>query len=133
MNKLVSFKIIFMSFLVFIFTLASMSSFAAVSHTSKVFSGVKVNTGTVTHNKVDGKHTLALSDDFKVPDTPDPHWQIVDSKGNVYLLQRLGIKGDKINKSITLPSYIPDIARVQIWCAFAETLLGETTFDAVIK
>ena len=24
---------------------------------------------------------LTLSEDFKVPDTPDPHWQVVDSKG----------------------------------------------------
>ena len=52
--------------------------------------GAKVNGGTVTHMMKDGKHVLTLSDDFKVPDTPDPHWQVVDSKGQVYLLQRLG-------------------------------------------
>jgi len=40
----------------------------------------------------------------------------------------LDIKGGKVNRSITVPSYVPDIAKVQIWCAFAETLLGEASF-----
>jgi hypothetical protein len=107
-----------------------MSSFAEHNkHHSKPFSGVKVNGGIVTHSKQGNQSILTLSDDFKVPDTPAPHWQVVDTKGNVYLLQRLVIKGDKFNKMITVPSYVRDIAKVQIWCAFAETLLGETTFD----
>ena len=102
------------------------------THTSKPFMGVKANTGTVTHTKVNGQHILTLSDDFKVPDAPAPHWQIVDSKGNVFLLQRLVIKDDRFHKSITLPAYIKDIARVQIWCAWAEVLLGETTFGVPV-
>ncbi len=102
------------------------------SHTSKVFTGVKANVGTVTHTNVDGKNVLTLSDDFKVPDTPDPHWQVVDSHGTVYLLDRLQAKNGKYNKSITLPAYIKDVAKVQIWCAFAETLLGETSFDSPV-
>jgi len=108
---------------------------AANSHTSKRFKGVKANSGTVTHSIVDGQDRLTLSDDFKTPDTPAPHWQIVDSQGNVFLLQRLMVKaemGDRLNKSITVPSFVRDIARVQIWCAWAETLLGETSFDSVI-
>ncbi|MGH7409775.1 MAG: hypothetical protein ACREJ6_01760 [Candidatus Methylomirabilis sp.] len=79
---------------------------------------------------------LTLSDDFKVPGSPDPHWQVVDSKGNVYRLEKLNIKGDKsdkVNKSITLPAYIPDIAKVQMWCAFAEVLLGEAPFEKPVK
>jgi hypothetical protein len=110
-----------------------------MSHTSKRFSGAKVNEGTVTHKKDGNKHVLALSADFKVPDTPDPHWQVIDSKGQVFLLQRLGVKngvlgltGDKINRQITLPSYIKDVAKVQIYCAWAEAVLGETTFDMVL-
>lgn len=102
------------------------------SHTSKPFTGVKANFGTVTHTKVDGKNILTLSDDFKVPDTPDPHWQVVDSYGTVYLLDRLQAKNGKYNMSITLPSYIKDVAKVQIWCAFAETVLGETSFDSPV-
>ena len=103
------------------------------THTTKPFTGAKVNAGTVTHSKMDGKNILTLSDDFVVPNTPDPHWQVVDSKGNVYLLQRLDIKGGKVNKSITLPSYIPDVAKVQIWCAWAETLLGEAPFESPVS
>jgi hypothetical protein len=104
----------------------------AQAHTSKPFAGAKVNAGTVTHSVKNGKHVLTLSDDFVVPDTPDPHWQVVDSRGNVFLLQRLGVKSlgglakDRINLSITLPDTIRDIAKVQIYCAWAEAILGET-------
>jgi len=110
----------------------------AQNHTSKPFSGAKVNGGTVTHSIKDGRNVLTLSDDFKVPDTPDPHWQIVDSKGNTYLLQRLGVKNlggiakDKINMSITLPAYIQDVAKVQIYCAWAEAVLGEAPFTSAM-
>jgi hypothetical protein len=126
----------------FVATLA-LAGFAAVAapagadtHTSKRFSGAKVNDGTVTHVKENGKHVLKLSADFKVPDTPDPHWQVVDSKGTTYLLQRLGVKNlaglakDRVNMSITLPAYVKDVARVQIYCAWAEAILGEAPFSA---
>lgn len=111
-------------------------SAAAQSHTSKPFTGAKVNSGTVTHSIENGKQVLTLSDDFQVPDTPDPHWQVVDSKGNTYLLQRLGVKNlaglakDRINNSITLPAYIKDVAKVQIYCAWAEAVLGEAPFNS---
>src|SRR3974377_1543171 len=82
--------------------LAATNVFADDMHTSSKFAGPKANTGTVTHSVVDGKNVLTLSDDFKVPGTPDPHWQVVDSKGNSYLLQKLSIKGEKINRTITL-------------------------------
>ena len=98
-------------------------------HTSAAFAGVKVNGGTVTHSKEGGKNVLTLSDDFVPPQTPDPHWQVIDSKGNVYLLDKLMVKPDKLKKSITLPAYVPDVAKVQIWCSFAETLLGEASFQ----
>ena len=114
-----------------------------VNQTSKKFQGVKANTGTVTLSLNGGQYTLALSTDFKTPDAPAPHWQIVDSKGDVFLLQRLMVKdamgkpvgdkpAEKLNSSIVVPTYIHDIAKVQIWCAFAESVLGETTFDSVI-
>jgi hypothetical protein len=114
-------------------------SAAAQSHTTKPFTGTKVNGGTVTHSIENGKQVLTLSDDFQVPDTPDPHWQIIDTKGEVFLLQRLkakgavaGLAGDRINKSIVLPAYIKDIAKVQIYCAWAEAVLGETTFTTTV-
>ena len=109
---------------------------AAQGHTSSKFSGPKVNAGTVTHSVKDGNNVLTLSSEFQVPDTPDPHWQVVDSKGNIYLLQRLGVKSlggiakDRVNTSITLPAYIKDVAKVQIYCAWAEAVLGEASFSA---
>ena len=112
---------------------------SAQSQVSKPFTGAKVNGGTVTATVQNGKTVLTLSADFKVPDTPDPHWQIVDSKGRVFLLQRLkikgalgGVAGDRVNTSITVPAYISDIAKVQIYCAWAEAVLGETTFNATL-
>ena len=113
--------------------LALTSSIAQDSHKSGPFQGVKANTGYVTHTTENGNSVLTLSDDFKSPDTPDPHWQVVDSQGNVYLLQKLSIKGDKMNRKITVPKYVPDIAKVQIWCAFAETNLGEAAFEHPVK
>ena len=102
-------------------------------HNTSKFQGPKANTGYATHTK-DGKtNILTFSDDFKIPDTPAPHWQVVDSKGNVYLLNQLKIKGDKLNKTIKVPSYVPDIAKVQIWCSFAEALLGEASFETPVK
>lgn len=101
--------------------------------TSKQFAGPKANTGTVSLSVTGGKYRLTLSDDFKTPDTPAPHWRLVDSNGNTYLLQRLKTKDkeDKGNRSIEVPDYIHDIAKVQVWCAWAEVVLGETAFDGV--
>lgn len=96
------------------------------------FAGKAVNGGTVTHEARGGKHILQVSSDFQVPGTPDPHWQVVDSKGTVYLLDRLKLKDDKINTSITLPAYIANVATVQMWCAWAEVVLGEASFTAPI-
>ena len=53
--------------------------------------------------------------------------------GNTYLLNQMRIKGDKTNRMITVPSYIKDIAKVQVWCSFAEVVLGETSFDTIVK
>ncbi len=105
----------------------------AAAETTGAFAGAKANTGTATFSKDGAKRVLTLSPDFKVPDTPDPHWQVVDSKGTVYPLSRLPIKGEKVNRSVELPAYVSDVAKVQIWCAFAETLLGEASFATPVK
>ena len=116
-----------------ILVVAATSSFSQDSHKSGPFQGPKANTGYVTHTTEGGNSVLTLSDDFKAPDTPDPHWQIVDSAGNTYLLQKLSIKNSKMNRKITVPKYVADIAKVQIWCAFAETNLGEAVFEHPVK
>ena len=113
---------------------AAATAVQAQTQTSTAFSGPKVNGGTVTATVQNGKTTLTLSADFKVPDTPDPHWQVVDAKGNTYLLQRLGVKSlgglakDRVNTTITVPAFVKDVAKVQIYCAWAEAVLGEASF-----
>jgi hypothetical protein len=120
--------------------LGAASLASAETFTTTTFAGKAVNGGTATY---DGeKRTLTWSDDFKVPGSPAPHWQVVDSKGNVYLLQRLeveagllqrvGVKRAKQNRTIIVPAYVPDIGKVQIWCAWAEVLLGEATFKSPV-
>jgi len=115
----------------------SVSNVAAQSgsHTSSQFQGPKANKGTVTHSIKDGKSVLTLSDDFVVPDTPDPHWQVVDSDGNVYLLDKLKTRafiGTNYKKEIVLPSYVKNVSKVVIWCAFAEVNLGEAKFSSPV-
>ena len=113
--------------------LAAANVWAEEAHTSTKFEGAKANKGTVTHTVQSGKNILTLSADFKTPETPAPHWQVVDSHGHAYLLQRLVVKGDKFNKSITVPDYVHDIAKVQIWCAWAEVNLGEASFEKPLQ
>lgn len=107
-------------------------SVVAADQTSGPFAGKAVNGGTVTVSQQGSKTTLTLSADFQVPGSPDPHWQVVDTKGTVYLLDRLKLKDDRINTSITVPEYVPSIAKVQIWCAWAEVVLGETAFASPV-
>jgi hypothetical protein len=112
------------------------AAFAQDMHRTGGFAGPKANTGYVTHSKKDGQNILTLSDDFVVPDTPDPHWQVVDSKGVVYRLDKLktkGLVGDSVKKQITVPSYIQDVAKVQVYCAYAEVNLGEASFSSPVK
>jgi hypothetical protein len=118
--------------------ITSHNAWADEGHTSTQFQGPKANTGTVTHTVKDGKNILTLSDDFKVPETPDPHWQVVDSMGNTYLLEKLkvkggALKGDKVRNSITVPAYEANISKVRIWCAYAEVVLGEAAFEQPVQ
>ncbi len=103
------------------------------SMTSSAFKGVEVNGGTVSASKQNGKTVLSLSSDFSIPKTPAPHWQIVDEQGNTFLLKQLRIVGDKTNLSIEVPAYIKSVSKVQIWCSFAEVVLGEASFKTPIK
>jgi len=132
MNKPIQF--LFRSLLMMT-TLFAVSAFAQDMHTSGQFQGPKANKGHVTHSTRDGKSILTLSDDFVVPDTPDPHWQLVDSDGNVYLVDKLKTKalvGDKFKKEIGVPSYVKNVSKVVIWCAWAEANLGEASFSSPV-
>lgn len=112
-----------------------LSGFAANKedvHMSATFQGEKANTGTVNHLYENGKSILRVSNDFKVPDTPAPTWRIVDSKGNVFTLDAFKIKGGE-KRQIAVPAYVSNIAKVQVYCAWAEILLGETSFSSPVK
>jgi len=112
-------------------------SFAAKNigpQTSSKFEGPKANTGTVTHTVENGKSILRVSADFKVPDTPAPTWRVVDSKGNIYTLDAFKIKaGNNEKREVVVPSYVHDIVKVQVYCAWAEVLLGEAGFSSPVS
>src|SRR6266851_1542773 len=119
-------KVMFVALVVTALGLSTSSALAqSGSHTSSQFQGPKANKGTVTHSIKDGKSVLTLSDDFVVPDTPDPHWQVVDSDGNVYLL-------DKLKTKAFIGSNVKNVSKVVIWCAFAEVNLGEAKFSSPV-
>ena len=120
------------------------------AHHSTTFKGKAVNAGHVIHSKEGSTNVLTLSDDFVAPGSPDPHWQVVDSKGTVYDLGRLLVKGsgdgmganmkpadmkpsDKLQKKVKLPAYIKDVSKVIIYCAWAEVNLGEASFSKPLK
>jgi len=119
--------------------LVTVNAFAAKieMHTSSQFQGPKANTGTVSHYVENGKSMLKVSDDFKVPDTPAPTWRVVDSTGNIYTLDAFKIKGTLGNnaekREVEVPSYVKDIAKVQVYCAWAQVLLGEASFSSPVK
>ncbi len=104
---------------------------AQMAHTSTMFAGPKANTGTVKHLVENGQNVLRVSSDFKVPDTPAPTWRIVDSQGLVYTLDAFKIKGGE-KREIEVPAYVHDIAKVQVYCAWAQVLLGESSFASPV-
>jgi hypothetical protein len=113
---------------------ASVSSAATGPRTTSKFEGPKANTGTATYSVENGKRILRVSADFKVPDTPAPTWRVVDSKGNVYTLDAFKVKaGSGEKREVMVPAYVHDIVKVQVYCAWAEVLLGEATFSSPIS
>jgi hypothetical protein len=114
---------------------ASSAMFAANKadvHTTSMFQGPKANTGTALHTYENGKSILRVSQDFKVPDTPAPTWRIVDSNGTIYTLDAFKIKGGE-KREVNVPAYVKDIAKIQVYCAWAEVLLGESSFPSPVK
>src|ERR1051326_4375565 len=116
-----------MSVLALVAMFAASAVFAASKmdvHTSSMFRGPKANTGTVSHSNENGKSILRVSADFKVPDTPAPTWRVVDSHGNIYTLDAFKVKaGNNEKREVVVPSYVHDIVKVQVYCAWAEVLL----------
>ena len=107
------------------------------THTTAKFIGPRANTGTAIHVVENGTSMLKVSDDFQAPDTPAPTWRVVDNKGNVYTLDAFKIKniigGSKEKREVIVPAYVPNIVKVQVYCAWAEVLLGEASFSSAVK
>jgi hypothetical protein len=107
------------------------------THTTARFTGPKANTGTAIHFVENGKSMLKVSDEFQTPDTPAPTWRVVDNKGNIYTLDAFKIKnvigGSKEKREVVVPAYVPNIVKVQVYCAWAEALLGEASFSSAVK
>ncbi|WP_321475742.1 hypothetical protein [uncultured Paludibaculum sp.] len=123
-----------------VFALAALFLGAGVSsaadannmHTTSAFQGSKANTGMAVHSRDGNKSVLKVTADFKVPDTPAPTWRVVDNKGNIYTLDAFKIKGGE-KREVVVPNYVPNVAKVQVYCAFAEVLLGEASFPSPVK
>lgn len=123
------------SALAMVMTLGAVTMFAEHNkghHTTNKFEGPKANTGMAEHFTDGGKSMLKVTADFQVPDTPAPTWRVVDSKGTVYTLDAFKIKGGE-KRQVVVPGYVRDIAKVQVWCAWAEVLLGESSFASPVK
>ena len=59
---------------------------------------------------------------------------MVDCKSTIYTLDAFKIKsGNNEKREIVIPSYVPNIAKVQVYCAWAEVLLGEASFSPPVK
>jgi hypothetical protein len=125
-----------LSVLALVATLAAGITFAADAnggpHTTSKFQGTKANTGMAVHTVENGKSILRVTADFKVPDTPAPTWRVVDSKGNVYTLDAFKIKGGE-KRQVIVPAFVQDIVKVQVYCAWAEIILGEASFSMAVK
>ncbi len=105
-----------------------MNSMTMDRNMTATFMGPEVKGSMVSAGMQNGMRMLTLSDDFVTPAAPAPHWQIVDSMGNATLLRRLVTLGDVFHKSVMVPATVKDVAKVQIYCAYAEAVLGEATF-----
>ena len=119
------------SAIAFLFTLSTLA-YGADQHKTNKFEGTKANTGMAVHSMENGKSILRVTSDFKVPDTPAPTWRVVDSRGSIYTLDAFKIKGGE-KREVVVPGYVHDIAKVQVYCAWAQILLGEASFAQAVQ
>ncbi len=56
----------------------------------------------------------------------------MDSNGTIYTLEAFKIKGGE-KREVVVPAYVKDIAKVQVYCAWAQVILGEAAFSTAVK
>ena len=44
-----------------------------------------------------------------------------------------GLVGNSEKRDVVVPNYVHDIAKVQVYCAWAEVLLGEAAFTSPVS
>ena len=86
------FKMGFLSMIAATGLFVASNGFAADAHTTSQSEGVMAKAG---------------SDDGKIPESPAPRWQVVDSKGNVYLLTQLKTSDCKVSVEYVTPYTMP--------------------------
>src|SRR5438477_13034171 len=78
------------------------------TRTSEPFAGVKANAGTVTHSTEGGRERADALGRLQGARHPGPALAGRRLQGRTYLRQRLQVKGDKVNRSIMVPAYVPE-------------------------
>jgi len=86
------FKMGFLSMIAATGLFVALNGFAADARTTSNSEGVKAK---------------AVADDVKIPETPAPRLQVVDAKGNVYLLTPLQTKDGKVSVEYVVPYTMP--------------------------
>ena len=101
------FKMGFLSMIAATGLFVASNGFAADAHTTSNFEGVKANTSMAAQAREATGDTRAASEDVRIPETAAPRWQVVDSKGNVYLLTPLQTKDGKASVEYVVPYTMP--------------------------
>jgi hypothetical protein len=60
-----------------------------------------------------------------------PGERVVDSQGNIYTLDAFKIKGGE-KREVSVPAYVKDIVKVQVYCAWAQVIPGEAGFSSAV-
>jgi hypothetical protein len=97
------FKMGFLSMVAATGLFGASNGFAADGHTTSNFEGVTANPGVTTQVREATRDTRAASDDVKILETPSLRWQVMDSKGNVYLLTPVQTKEGKAFVEYVIP------------------------------
>ena len=88
------FKMRFLSMIAAIGLFGASHGFADAGHTTPNFEGVTANTGVKAQALEATEDTRVVSADVKIPETPAPRDQVVDSDGNIYRLIPLQTQRD---------------------------------------
>ena len=96
-----------------------------------MFEGAKTP-AVIIHSYKKGRSILEVGWNFDIHESPAPTWRVVDSRRSVYTLDAFLTKAGHKSK-VMVPTYVKDVAKVQVYCAWSETVLGEAKFFPPVK